>query len=267
MKFYSYIQLLSLDVVAGACIGTNYISYLLKTPTSWLSTLALGIMIWLIYTLDHLLDARKNDNPSNKRHAFHRLYFNQIFIAWIVLALIGLCILPFLPLTVLKLGIVLLSIVVLYFFLIFLTVLKSGTFKEAVIALVYSLGLVLTPIALSSNLDQIQLARIISIYFILAFINLVLFSIYEEEEDLLDGHFSIVQSIGQQNAILFVKVLWFIGMTIVILGQPIFQNYIFALMFMLLGLLLFFRNYFAPRTRYRVVGDGIFILPILVLIA
>jgi len=267
MKFYNYIQLLSLDVVAGACIGTNYISYLLKTPTSWLSTVALGIMIWLIYTLDHLLDARKNDHPSNKRHAFHQLYFRQIFIAWIILALIGLLILPLLPFTVLKLGIVLLSIVVLYFILLFFSVLKSGKYKEAVIALVYSLGLVLIPIALGQNLDHVQLAWIISVYFILAFINLVLFSIYEEEEDILDGHFSIVQSIGQQNAVFFVKVLWLIGMTIVILGEPIFQNYIFVLMFILLGPLLFFRNHFAPSARYRLIGDGIFILPILVLIS
>jgi len=269
VNLYKYIQVLSIDVVAGACISTIYISNLLQSPFSGIVVTALGIAVWLIYTADHLWDAKKNEAPSTLRHTFHQRYFNLIFGIWIIVAIAGLLVLFLLPSMILKLGTVLLFVVIMYFLMLYFWSEKSALIKEFVIALLYTSGVFVSPIGLGFEMKPLFIFWILSLYFLLAFLNVLIFSIYDESEDRKDGHSSIVLKFGSNKVSQLTKILWFLGLLVLLLlGEKSgIDYYVFILMFSMLGGVIFFRKIFQKNEWYRVLGDGIFIMPIIPLIA
>lgn len=254
-------------MVAGACISTVYLSNLFQSPLSGIAVLALGISVWLIYTADHLWDAKKNKTPSTLRHTFHQRYFNLIFGIWIMVAIAGLFLLFLLPSMILKLGVVLLFVVIMYFIMLYFWGEKSALIKEFMIALLYTSGVFISPIGSGFETKPLVIFWVSSLYFLLALINVLIFSIYDEFEDKKDGHSSIVLKFGANKVLLLTKTLWCIGVVLLIFGEKnIFDNYIFILMFAILGSVIFFRRIFRNNEWYRVLGDGIFIIPIIPLI-
>ncbi|MEO0330420.1 MAG: hypothetical protein AAF223_01865, partial [Bacteroidota bacterium] len=57
-------QVLSLDVVLGACISAWFVASLCRVTVQPITILALGICVWLIYTADHLWDAYRLNQPA-----------------------------------------------------------------------------------------------------------------------------------------------------------------------------------------------------------
>ena len=70
----SHLHWLSLDVVAGAVVSHLAANRLPtgKTPLNGWVTVILGLVVLGIYTLDHLLDNRKPEQPRTQRHGFIR---------------------------------------------------------------------------------------------------------------------------------------------------------------------------------------------------
>jgi len=226
--------------------------------------MALGISVWLIYTADHLWDARKNENPCTLRHAFHQHNFIVLSVVWVVVASIGGSILFFLPLLILKLGGVLLFVVVLYFLMLYFWAEKSALIKEFVIALLYTMGIFIPPIGTGVSVQLSVGIWLFSLYFLLAFINVLIFTLYDESDDRIDGHSSIVISFGKKNVILFTKILLTVGLMVLLIGRGvILYDYVFFMMFLILGSLLFFQDKLRNNGWYRILGDGIFILPVI----
>jgi hypothetical protein len=75
-RFLEIINLLSLDVVAGAMICHSAFLRLPEgkfthaTTSTWL----LGIAVFIIYTLDRQLDNLKPEQIATPRHRFHKQY-------------------------------------------------------------------------------------------------------------------------------------------------------------------------------------------------
>lgn len=267
MKFYKYIQVLSLDVVAGSCISTLYIAKLFNTTIPALSVVALGISVWLIYTADHLWDARKNDKPSTFRHSFHQKNFKLIATIWVLIAALGIAILFFLPVDILKYGGILLVAVLIYFLLLHILRTKRIMHKEISIAFIYSAGIFVAPLAMVNDENIFAWEWFFLLYFSLALINVFLFAMYEEAIDKEDGHHSIVTVMGNVMVMRLSKLLWISGILILaIIGRDFSMHYIFIVMFFLLGSLFAFQDFYSENERYRIVGDGIFMLPIIPLL-
>jgi hypothetical protein len=69
-------NILSLDVVAGAVAGALFFGEILQVQLSFSVLTALGLTVWIIYTLDHLRDAKQILNvASTDRHRFHQEHF------------------------------------------------------------------------------------------------------------------------------------------------------------------------------------------------
>lgn len=263
---FSVLRWLSLDVVVGGIIFTKAVALVARVDLHWSISAALGCCIWLIYTLDHLIDGNSLDKkPSTGRHSFHKKYRTPIFLLFLIVSGFGLRLLFYLPYSTLIYGCVLLGFVGLYFLSIWLFRIYFA--KEIFIAVLYSCGIFLGVFSIGPQLD-------ITIYFLfvqtilLASINLLLFSYYEISTDIQDGYRSWTTHFGIPKTLKHLRWLFsFLGVSIIgafFFSQSFVQMYfqvIFIAMAVTLGLIYAKPLWFKEKERFRWIGDAIFILP------
>ncbi len=167
----------------------------------------------------------------------------------------------FLPATVFIKGLCLSAIVVIY------VLLQRKLFiKEFVVALLYTLGVLLPSWALQPVLSPLQALLIIQL-FVIALINLLLFSWFEFAADQKDGHASFATRLGKTRTAKLLVALCVVNFIISgwILTQYQFSVSIFVLFAMTIALLIIYlkAEFFANKDRYRLLGDAIFFIPLL----
>ena len=59
MRFYRFLNLISMDVAAGAMVCAAFFAPIFKMELRTDTLVSLGISVWIIYSADHLLDAYK----------------------------------------------------------------------------------------------------------------------------------------------------------------------------------------------------------------
>ncbi|WP_456459594.1 UbiA family prenyltransferase [Reichenbachiella sp.] len=262
----SVFRWLSLDVVAGGVIFSLAISKVANADLHWSIPTALGCCIWLIYTLDHLIDGNSSErDPSMKRHAFHKKFRKPIFVVFVLVACFGLRILFFLPYQTLILGCVLLGLVGLYFLSIWLF--KIYFAKEIFIAVLYSCGVFLGSFSLKPDMDLVIYLLFIQTV-LMASINLLLFSFYEVAHDTQDGHqswathFGVVKTL---NHLLLLLVLLGLSFGVVFFFSLSPNQFMLTIIFMVMSLILaaiyFAQQWFKKNERFRWVGDLVFLFP------
>ena len=272
-----YFRILSLDVALGACVMTYFFSYYFGQMTNWAYYVSLGLTVWLIYTLDHLLDARKIPHQAHTpRHRFHQAYYWQIFTLWtIVFLLTGFLSFQLLTYTTLVYGLFLCILVGIHFLLGKIHILHRLFFfqKEIRIALVYGLGVALAPFSLSQQVQLIPFLLLLIQVILMASVNLLIISYYEAETDKKDHHQSIVTLFGeeivQRLAYLFILLVLLIGIILAILlwNKKVFlTECILVLMILSLYTVLKIPHYFKNHERYRIWSDSVFFYPLLLLV-
>lgn len=277
-RLYGFLRLLSLDVVAGAIgsgIMVSYFSGYQYTP--WFLAI-LGIAVWLIYTLDHLLDARRlGASASTPRHQFHHKYFKPVSLAWVILACAGgIIVLWKMDVSVIWFGLVMGGFTVLHLALVKLVGDRTSPFlvKEMGVAFVYAAGVWGLP-ALDTHLwNDLQFLVSFFQFLLLALINLLLFSFYEYDTDEQDKQTSFVRAIGKKRSRNFLGILLALIPVSEVLILIIFPEWnhldsvglIHLLMWVVLAALWSFPNWFGRFERYRSWGDGAFLLPFLSLL-
>lgn len=268
-KIIAFVQNLSLDITAGAVISSLYIAKVFKVELSNQVLLGLAVAIWLIYTADHLWDGyRVQGEAVNPRHAFHQRHFKLILGIAVFVFGFGIYNTFELPSDTIWFGLGLVALTGLYF--LYLKLSKAHLQKELFAAFVYVAGIFVGPISLLEHWDWFILLPFIQ-FFLLAYVNLMLFPLFEQEEDDQQGMASIVINRGpNQTKKRIALALILNGMiAIVCIGIGLNES---KVQFMLLAmswplLLLFIRqDAFRQYQLYRIIGDGIFFLPGLALI-
>lgn len=270
-KAYRWFQAVSLDVVLSSGLLSLAIGryYQVSLPLSVI--ISLMIAVWLIYTFDHLSDAVKTGKEaSTLRHRFHQQHHKLLKVFFFLFAVVGAAVLCLLPAVVLKNGFICLAIVLFYFLLLKL---PSFWFKELLIASCYTIGVFLGPLSLShAPLTFFQLLLVPQIL-LLALANLIIFSCFDYENDKKDGHYSLAICLGVTRS---KKLTMGITLTGLVLSAGMFfqaeqlltqglQFLVFA-MNILLGMLLLEEERFRKNELYRIIGDGVFFLPALILL-
>lgn len=270
-NWYKIFQALSLDVVAGAVIILLVISKYIYLQIPFSVFVCLSISIWLIYTTDHLLDAIKiKKNASTFRHQFHQKYKKNIFISGIIFFTINFVLAFYLPAIIFYGGIFLIIPIAIY---LLLTQRSRIWTKEIFVAIFYTSGVFLAPICLSyKNLDVIQWL-LFPQFFLLVLSNLLLFSWFEIKSDIKDEHTSIVIRLGKkitEKIITFILTAGIILNVLIIILRPIEAVIVMQIILMLMSVLLLIllkkEHLFQLNERYRVIGDGIFFIPLLFLL-
>ena len=251
----------------GAALLTMAISDFIGIELPLSIPLCLAISIWLIYTLDHLLDAKRSPEISIERHLFHRRNFKILTINLILIALTGFYVVWSLPTITFIYGLGLILLVLVYFTLIYFF--KNFYFKEVLVAIVYASGVFLGPISLIENAVDLQIISFFIQLLFLALINLILFSYNDLEKDQADGNPSIVIKLGKEMTqqlliLLFILLIVIqIGSLLFFLDNPDFLLFqiLFTLMTAVLLSLKKWDNFFALNSRYQLIGDGVFFMP------
>lgn len=268
-KIIALVQNLSLDITAGAVISSFYIAQVFGVEMSSQMGMGLGIAIWLIYTADHLWDAYRVEGTAiNPRHAFHQKYFKPIlFLAGLLFA-IGVYNTFKLPLQTIELGFGLVGLTGLYF--LYLKVSKLHRQKEFFAAFVYVAGIFIGPLSMLENWDWLYLVLFVQ-FFLLAYVNLMLFPLFEMEADNKQGMASIALNRGPRSTKKLIGVASLANELIIVfcIGFGYNDSKVqFMILAMSLSLLLLIKapSFLKKYNLYRIIGDGIFFLPGLALL-
>ena len=262
---------MSLDVVLGSGLLNLAIAKYYGVKLSFAVVLGLMLAVWLIYTYDHLSDAKKvGGEASTYRHRFHQQHYKSLLVVLILVLILGVAVVFLMPPVVLKWGIACVALVSVYFLLLKL---HAFWFKELLIAICYTIGVFLAPLSLSDTpLTGIQLLLIPQVL-ILALSNLIIFSCFDYDSDQKDGHYSLAIHAGlartKKLALALVGASLVACVTIFFnAGLPITQavQLLFFSMNLLLLLILLKENSFRHHELYRIIGDGVFFIPALLLL-
>lgn len=263
IRFYQVLNKLSIDVAFGAMVCSAFFASLYAVTVDSITFVCLGISVWLIYTVDHLLDAKIiKESASTNRHRFHQEYFNLVM--WVAIGFLAvlLVLLSFIDLSVLYGGSILSSVVVLYF----LVQRRLTMLKEMLGAILYTTGVLLPVFTLSKDFMDILFSGPVILFFATALVNLVLFSWFDNDTDLQDKQPSIANTIGERSAkgvIYFLFMLFIIAAGVLSHAESFRVILVFATMNSILFLIFLCPNWFAQNDRYRMVGDAVFFIPLI----
>ena len=267
IRIYRVFNHLSLDVVVGAIVGALFFARIFSVVITSYALIALGLTVWIIYTADHLLDAKKLDQQaSTERHKFHQQHFNTLIPVLSVIIILDAITIFFIQREVLGWGVVLAFIVFVY--LVFHGSLKF--LKEIFIAILYTCGVLLPSLSITrAGLNSAHYILIFQ-FSILALINLLMFSWFDREGDQRDMRYSFATVAGERNTKISICILLIIEGLLTALQWHLDELKIPALVLGLMGLMLLaifvFRSIFARHDYYRYLGDAVFILPVIYLL-
>lgn len=263
-----YISWLSLDVVLGAMAGMLFFERLLHSRLHWPAYLLLGLAVWSIYTLDHLMDVRNKEQSLSARRTFHQENWKLLcgcLLTALVLGING----AFwwfgwgreLQLT-LGLGILIIGSKLL------IGKAGPGWMKELSIAVFYVIGIFWLPWLRADTTDIVwQALFFLPVYMGVAFLNLLMLSFLDQDEDRKEGFFSAASTLTPSSLILWIRrlafALIFVSLAAFVLLPSFYR--LFACLLLLMALvhyLVFFRSDLSPE-RKRKQMEVSFALPLL----
>ncbi len=228
-KLLQYISWLSIDVVFGAMAGMYFFMELFHIKLKWQAFVLLGLAVWSIYTLDHLMDVRKIKMALPPRRQFLKDFQKPLWILLVLAVLagfIGAC-LWFGWGKELQLSLILAGLIV--GTRVMIRKIGPGWMKEFSIAVFYVVGIAWLPILRAEGADISLLPLLfLAIFIFLAFLNLLMLSFLDQEEDLKSGFFSVASTMPAQKIILLIRRL------------------AFALIFISLGGFIFLPSFYRP---------------------
>lgn len=267
-NLYRLLNTLSIDVALGAVAGAGFLAYTLDVKPAWQDLVCLGLTVWLIYTTDHLMDAKKIKKPAaTHRHRFHQVHYNVLLGITVVIGGSIFLLLFMLKQATLAGGAVLALLVFLYF----LGQPQLGFLKELVAAILYTGGVALPVLSLLEKTLSLFHVFIIMVLATTALANLVLFSWFDYERDQRDNHPSLTRRLGADGTKRFLYFLFLFQVALAAYGLALFldrAHFMGILLLMNGGLLFIFIKWrwFAVGEKYRMAGDAIFLFPTLYLL-
>jgi 1,4-dihydroxy-2-naphthoate octaprenyltransferase len=263
-QLYQFVNVLSLDVVAGAIVSALFFAKVFSVQILSWGVWALGLTVWIIYTTDHLVDARRVHTPaSSKRHRFHQNHFAMLAGVLLLAMLIDGIVISFVRKPVLQSGLLLAGAVIIYL----LVQRNLKVAKEFCGALLYSVGVLLPAWSLSPTTMTLSQGLFAAEFCVTVLCNLLLFSLFDHHQDLRDHHHSFATVMGNRHTRFLLSTLFVLNGVLMLLQffwLPSARGAMLAIVLMNLMLLIIFifRERFKPHDRYRLVGDAIFLVPL-----
>ena len=265
MRYYRIFNLLSLDVALGAVISAAFLGRILRVHILPQGFILLGIVVWLIYTADHLLDAwSMPEAATSERHRFHQKNFITILLVFLGAGIVALGLMFLIRIQVITAGIVFGIFVITY--LLVNRWLKY--FKELTGSLLYTGGVLLPSWSLQSQQLSTDQRTLIIIFALIAFTNLLIFARFSIGEDILNRQKSLATIMGirpMNSLITVVCVICFVVM-IYQATRDLSPELVTLFVMELILVVVFGVKYFRYDDRYRLYGDAIFLLPIVLVI-
>jgi hypothetical protein len=265
LRFYRLLNALSIDVVIGAIISAFFFARVHSVSLSAYIVLTLGLTVWIIYTIDHLRDAKRiRKSAATFRHYFHQRYFRPISYFLSIAVVIDVVTAWMLPHLVFLWGSALACGVLVNL----LALRHLRLMKEQCVAVLYTAGIVLPTVAIAresldlySGLLSVQLC-------LLAFINLLIFSWFDRTSDQYNEQHSFVTKAGERFTRICIWILTGVALTMsacmqfAVNGQFLPATITAGMGFAFL-LIFLFRQSLGNDEVHRLIGDAVFMIPIL----
>ena len=257
LAFFRKAQHLSLDIVFGAVILLRFFSQELSVSPSWAAYFLLAASIWLIYTVDHLRDARKAVQSSRARYQFHLRHEKILKRIILLITVISSILAVYVNQAILFGGIVLVALSGVY--LLIHQFLSSIGLKELYVAMVYTIGILLVPFIIAETVrwDMMMLL------FLLTYANLIIFSWFEKEEDKADNFNSIATQLNDSRLEVVIFCILSLGLALSFQMNLSRVSVYFFSGFAIYAVICINRKWSRVDLRYRAIGDGVFLIPIL----
>lgn len=270
LKLLRLCNLLSLDVALGALAMGLLAVEVLNCSLSLSWWIILPLVVWIIYTADHLSDALKSkDVVTSLRHRFHLRYFRLLASIILLVALVTVvCAFFYLPENIFSIGFLLSFLTLIY--LVYSRLSQSQPLpKEIIVATLYTVGIWFAPLLVATTIQWWVFFPILFTFFT-AFNNLLLFSIFGNREDTTSKFISLSTVLGVKTCHQIFNITLFITFVASItFGFLLWENYkllIVAVIFVAINMTLWYiikhKAIFAKKDNYRLLGDAIFILPL-----
>jgi 4-hydroxybenzoate polyprenyltransferase len=260
-RFWALLNILSVDVAIGAVISAGFFARLCQVQLLPQGLLVLGITVWLIYTIDHLVDARWVNHPaSSERHRFHQRFFKHLTIACVILLMIDLALLVFVRKPILLVGIAFSGAVGIYIIL----NRRMTYLKELMAGALYTAGILLPSWALGCRpITKGQLV-VMGCFMLIVWINLFVFAWMSVEQDNADKQHSLFTQLGRDAGRSIIWVLF--GLLAVGLIAPttpgyVAERWVLASMGVTLAFIFVWPDFFRFNDRFRLLGDAVFLFP------
>jgi hypothetical protein len=273
-NFLQQAHWLSLDVMLGAIIGNMVFGQLPSGNgnNDMIVSILLGVSVFVIYSADRLFDLRNVALSNTQRHAFHHKHKKVLWEIIIILTIFSVIYSFILPIKILSIGLFLAVIVLLY--LLAVNKMPNNTFlqvaKEPLTAIIYTVGIIGTAFITKEKIIWQEWA-VAGIFFAIVVQNLLLFSVYESIA--LPNAKNLANFFGKKLALTITTVLF---LAIILFGSYTFSqnDHVFLarvlLVEMVMSAILWFLNdfvkFFIQHERYRWLGDGVFLLMIVLLL-
>jgi hypothetical protein len=272
LRFYQLISYLNLDVVAGAVACSHFAAAVLHMEQNIVMQLCLALTVWLIYTVDRIMDvSKKGYHPNDRRHLFARRHRKKLIALCIPVFMLDAHLAFFkLPQSLIVFGLLVTSAVIAYYVLLHMLPLQNSRWfqKEPVIAGVYTTAVWGSNLWLKGSLQATEFFYYVIPFYCLALMNLVTFSFYEAESDEENEERSITTTFGPRTAIIHIVFAFALVLTLgvtLLRESPNGTNLLISGTYAVIAFILFalyYRNdYFYDKDRYRVIGDAVFVLP------
>ncbi|GAB3714049.1 hypothetical protein GCM10027592_53550 [Spirosoma flavus] len=279
LRYLRPLYYLSFPVVIGAVLSNRMATRLSDvTPVHWATPLVLALAVFIIYTIDRLLDVRRYEDkktklPLTERHRFHYQYAPLLWKVVIGATVLAIILTFFLPASVVKFGIVLGGVCAAYVGAVFRLPERHPALllKEPLVALLYATGVWGSVWVQRPIVRGVEVAEWL-MFVGIAFQNLLLFAVMEKRESPKQPFFSLATAIGLERCDTILRWLTFLvvatGLTLCFVTDDRFAQRS-ALMLAIMSITLYaiqrYPNYFIKNERYRWLGDGVFWMPALVL--
>jgi hypothetical protein len=261
---YRFINLLSIDIAAGAAIGAAFFAQILQANLFVQAYVVLALTVWIIYTSDHLLDAWRLKGPaSTPRHLLHQKHFRLLALLVVLACIVAFVIALFIRIHLMIPGLIMAMACAVY--LVLNRWLRYA--KELMAAALYSGGVLLPSLALKPHIDYHQ-SLLVIMFVLVVLINLLLFARMSYDSDLADRHQSFVTVTGPRvtSAVIIALFVCFWIISAGALSSRYFvEAGILSAMCFVLLVIFFFPRYFRSGERYRLVGDSVFLFPAVLL--
>jgi hypothetical protein len=262
---YRILNILSIDIVIGAVISSLFFAKLLTVTIRPYGLSALALTVWIVYTADHLKDAWSiKKEASSPRHLFHQRHFKVLFALMVFFLLVDCVLIGFIRIQVFTGGCVLAVLVMVYL----LIQRRLFFLKELFVAVLYTSGILLPSVAVVEVDISISHGLLMIQFFVLALLNLLIFSWFDSEFDQHDNQRSFVTWTGR---IIAWKLIWILGGLLIVFSmlQVILSNFSFAsvivlVMSVVLMIIFGYWRFFSRKGNYRLFGDAIFFIPIMI---
>ena len=274
-NFINSIQLLSIDVVLGTLAVGYMATKMLHVSTNPIWWIILPMSVWVVYTLDHIIDSYKNKMEAViYRHKFHYLNRKLISIVMILTGIITMVLsVLFLDTQIIRLGLFLSLFIVCYLALISFLNQSESIFlqKELIIAIAYNTGIFMAPLYWYGSLPSFSVIVVIFNIFALAWFEGIMISWFDYNNDTEDGHTSFTFLFGKRNTRRFlilghmvIEVITILFLITTPFNIVFWSLLITFVMNLILGLVIIFPNSFMRNNYYRIIGETVFLLPVLV---